>query len=238
MIVDVVYLNAGPPSVVSPAETNADINAILSTWNPNILMGSEVNGDGPLPRRRPRYPAKVRDVRPVNHANLYGYFDRTFNPKWTDMRLDFPRRPGRVGKIPARSFYRGNYEGAQIICAHHPPGWRGTGPARLEHRQALQHTFAPWTRDDWLEVWNTHQKREQARNRPRLLGWDSNMSDRVVREMAEGMGGRVVGDHIDCLIVRHMEVLDVQYTRRVGRHTLHTDHPWGCLRAKVKFQGG
>ena len=238
MIVDVVYLNAGPPSVVSPAETNADINAILNTWNPNILMGTEATGDGPLPRRRPKYPSKVRDRTPINRANVFGYFDQNFRPMWSDMRLDFPRRPGKPGNLPARSFYRGDYDGAQIICAHHPPGWRGTGPARLEHRKALQHTFAPWTRDDWEEVWDTHEQRERARERPRLLAWDSNMTDRTVRAFAKEMGARVVGEHIDCLIVRNMEVLDANYTRRVGRHTLHTDHPWGCLRAKVKFQGG
>lgn len=239
MIVEVVYLNAGPPSEVTPAETNADINAILSNWDPDILLGTEAAGDGPLPRRRPRFPGKVRDVTPVSHTNLFGYFDRQFDPKWTDMQLEFPRRPGRDGNLPPRAFYRGDYHGAQVIDAHHPPGWRGTGAARLEHRLALEKTFAPWLRPDWEEIWDTPEKRARAKARPRLLGWDSNMSDRVVRGFAHRIGGWVVGEHIDCLIIRNMVVVgEPIYTRKVGNHFLHTDHPWGCLRVRLQFQKG
>ena len=238
MIIEVVYLNAGPPSVVSPAETNADINAILATWNPNFLLGTEATGDGSLPRRRPKYPGKVRDTTPVNKANLFGYFDRKFEAEWKIMKLDFPRRPGKKGNIPARALFKGNYEGAQVIDGHHPPGWRGTDAARAEYRKALKRTMAPWTRDDWLEEWDTPEKRAAAKARPRLLGWDCNMTNAEVRAFAREVGGEVVGGNIDCFVVRHMKVLSWEYTRMVGRHELHTDHPWGCLRAKLRFEGG
>lgn len=235
-VIEVVYLNAGPPSEVTPAQTDADINAILTRWEPNILLGTEATADGPLPVHPSRYPGKVRDRSDIQHQNLFGYFDQPFRAKWKDMRLGFPRRPGRHGNLPARAFFKGNYRGVQVTDAHHPPGWRGTGPARLEHRNALMESFAPWLRDDWLEKWDTAQKRNAAKDRPRLLGWDSNMSDRVVRAMADKMGGEVVGHQIDCLIIRNMDVVgEPVYTRNIKGHMLHTDHPWGCLRVKLKW---
>lgn len=238
MIIDVVYYNAGPPSEVTPAETNADINAILTNFGPSMLLGTEAAGDGSLPRRRPQYPGKVRDVTPVSHANLFGYFNEEFHAKWVDMKLEFPRRPGKDGNLPARAFFKGDYHGAQVTDAHHPPGWRGTGAARLEHRKALERSFAPWLRDDWLEIWDTPEKRQAAKRRPRLLGWDCNMSSRVVHGFASRVSGEVVGDRIDCFIVRNMALVpdSVRYTRQVGSHTLHTDHPWGCLRASFQFE--
>jgi hypothetical protein len=234
--VDIVYLNAGPPSEVTPEETNADILAILTRWKPDILMGCEAIGDGPLPSlSRPRF-GKVRDQSDIKHSNLYGYFDEPFRAKWQDMNIPIPRRPGRHGVLPARAFYRGDYRGAQIIDAHHPPGWRGTGPARLEHRNALMMSYAPWLRDDWLKKWDTAEKRDKAKARPRLLGWDCNMTPRVVRAMADKMDARVVGDRIDCLIIRNMEVVgEPVYTRNINGYQLHTDHPWGCLRVKLKW---
>ena len=235
-IVEVVYLNAGPPSEVTPRETDADINAILTRWQPDILMGTEVIGDGPLPPRGPRYATKVRDRDNIRHSNLFGYFDRPFRVKWKDMTTPIPRRPGRHGILPPRAFYRGDYQGAQVTDAHHPPGWRGTGASRLEHRNALVKSFAPWLRDDWMQKWDTAEKRRRARERPRLLGWDCNMAPRVVRAMANHMGAEVIGDKIDCLIVRNMEVVgEPIYTRNIDGHTLHTDHPWGCLRVRLKW---
>ena len=235
MIIEIVFLNLGPPSLVSASEANEDILAIREEWNPDVIWGCEGVGKGALPILRGR--DKVRGHRPPGRAGLWGYFDDDVNPKWTDMEREFPRAiHPHLGPHPARSIYRVNAWGAQFIDAHHPPGWKGSGPARLEHRRALESMLNPWRRDDWRRVWDTAEKRAMARERVRVLGWDSNMSLRVMRAFAERVGGELVGDKIDCLVVRNAYVVDWKYTKRVGNHTLHTDHRHGCLRARLSFQ--
>ena len=218
--------NLGPSST-SFKEAVGDITAVLDT-EPNLFGGCEAVGKGALPRDEHYTKIRERSNEFPGRSNIFSY-TRGKMPKayrWTDMDETFDKMPGRRGQHVPRSFLSYQYGGAQYIWAHHPPNWPGTAEARAEHLRALQKRFAPWTDEErWARF--SDKRKQLERDRPRVLFWDRNMTLLMARKFATSMDAWVVGEKIDCAIVRNIKVGSAGYQKKFEGHTVHTDHPWG-----------
>lgn len=214
------FLNLGP-STTTNNEAYRDINAILDT-NPTLLVGCEAIGKGNLPpvgRLNGERSTKIRDTTMPGRANLFAYVQADdVEYKWTDCIQEFPRNKG-PGQHWPRSILQFPFRGEQIVVAHKPPLWKGAGPARAEHDNKLYSIMQPGPN----------------RQRSRMLLWDSNGMTGA-ETLADRIDGRVIGKHIDCAIVRNIEIIDRQYKTGIDGHKFATDHPWGALFVRFKFK--
>jgi hypothetical protein len=228
------FLNLGPPSKVSPEEAFGDIEAMLHVPGIDFVVGCEGVAKGALPKMPWTHGIKVRDRSRSGRANMYGYFKGADHgkPVWNDMDVKFSRKPGKKGFIPPRSYFKINYKSVQFIVAHHPPGWEGTHYARREHLNELSRDLAPWLEDDRWERRSSAGK-QQAKEKSRILTWDRNMRVDQHRAFANYCDADAHGVRVDSCITRNLEDVEVTYSRKVGSHSVHTDHPWGA--AKITF---
>lgn len=212
------FLNLGPPSLVSPKEANADIEAIWST-DPALLVGCEAIAKGPLPGPGSGN-LKVRDSSTNGRANLFAYVKGVTKDKfwwtWEDCASEFPRNK-YPGQHPPRSILRFRFQGSQVVVAHKPPAWDGAAKARAEHDRRLARIMDPST--------DSRQSR--------LLFWDSNGLEGA-QALADQIAGKVVGTHIDNAVVRRVKVIEFAYKKGVNGHQFHTDHPWGAFYLRWK----
>jgi hypothetical protein len=214
------FINLGPSSTTD-REAAADINAILAT-EPDLLLGCEANGKGSLPAPH-KDQTKIRDTSRPGRANLFAYVNSDLDPsnvKWTDCNQTFPRNNG-PGQHWPRSIVQFPFQGQQIVVAHKPPLWRGSGPARYEHDRKLASILNPG-------------QTTTTRSRSRLLMWDCNGMDGA-ETLADKVDARVVGDRIDCAIIRKITIKDWDYRKSIDGHKFATDHPWGALFVQFTF---
>jgi hypothetical protein len=211
------FLNLGPTSTTTEAEANADIKAMLAT-DPALVLGCEGVAKGDLPPAG-KGRIKIRDTSNEGRANLWAYIKGAdkdqFKWDWTDCTKSFPRAlHPEMGMHPPRSILRFPFFGEQIVVAHKPPAWKGSGPARWEHDQKLVRIMKPGKGYD--------------PRRSRMLFWDCNGLPGA-RKLADRVDGWVVGNEIDCAVVRKIKVVEHGYRKGVGGHRFATDHEHGAF---------
>ena len=211
------FLNLGPTSTTTEAEANRDIKAMLAT-DPALVLGCEAGAKGDLPPAG-KNRVKIRDTSNEGRANIFAYVkgvDRDqFKWDWVDCNKEFPRAENpEMGAHPARSILRFPLDGEQIVVAHKPPAWKGAGPARAEHDLKVAKIMKPTKGYD--------------PKRGRMLFWDCNGMDGA-RSLAEKVDGWVVGEQIDCAVVRKIKVVEHGYREGVGGHRFATDHEHGAF---------
>lgn len=194
----------------------AEIRAILST-GPAVLGLNEAVGHA-LPHVRGYQ--QVRDRTTESRANIAAYVRRDVpltNVRWHDLEETWSRTQ-HDGQHPPRSFVSFHAGGCKVAVAHQAPkGTDNTIAAQTEGITVL------------AEVLDT-----KTVGRPALVLMDANRRRRETGPgpavLARRLGGRVVGDRIDCAVVAgDVRVVEHRYVRRIrvdGRTVrLRSDHP-------------
>lgn len=223
----------------------AEIRAILST-GPAVLALQETIGYGPLPNVPDYTRFRDRTGGPFggqSRANVAAYvldelIDLKRAPRWRDLAETWPM-PKHGGKPhPPRSWLEVPTR-FQCIVGHQPPQIHVPGAAAIVTRtqnegiEYLVGRLHPEARVSWDRM-DTDQ-RQQALDRPRVVLADWNRGPREdgpgPKSLAERIGGRVVGEHIDAAVVRgDCQVTDPGYVQTVKGVHLGTDHPDGAFR--------
>lgn len=188
---------------------NLEIAHILDT-RPLILGGVEATGLDAM--RHPDYRL-IRDRSTKSRANILAYIHRGArfsHGGWLDLHGTWPRTEG-PGIHEARSFPWFWVNGLKVVVVHYPPN-NAKGRNRLQEECNL--ALAELRPDIAVGDFNG-RKGDPGIGKPDAL--------------AHELGGRVVGDRIDCAVVRGtVRVSRVAYPDRAGqlftKVQLRSDH--------------
>lgn len=227
--VEVYNLEEGRPML----EVIAEVLALLSPDRPNrpmILALVECVGY-PLPhvdgyrvlRNRltesaANVAAYVHESIPVSRVRW-----RRMNRTWRRVKRTGVHPPRTILKFRAAAKWWQRATGVRVAVAHHPQDdGANTGPARLEHLEALANFLTPWRRARWWRLLPAKVRDREAR-RPRVVLWDSNGGAPTLANMT---GGQIVALGVDGAVLRGPRTHGValKAVRFVGDRPLRSDH--------------
>ena len=222
-----------------PAQVEKELRAILTTWKPGVLGLCEATGYS-LPGVEGW--VKIRDTTTKSRANVAAYVKTSLDLadiQWHDLKETWSRAQ-HPGTHEPRSILEFRAGPLQVLVAHQPPkGTDNTQDAQAEGISKLEARLAPWTRDDWDSKPDDDQAK--AKEKTRLVLWDANRwpgeSGPGPDQLAQKIGGGVVGSKIDGAVKRKATVANVKYQDEAGGCPLKSDHDWGAFRCDVTEDG-
>lgn len=184
---------------------------------PRVVAGCE--GAGYTKRALPDIPGYrlIRDRSNKSRANIWAYVwdrDTLSGIHWEQMHETWGRTD-HPGEHEARAWLKFVRDGQLYLIGHQPPKYTdNTLPAQREGIEYLVGEMAPWIKQDYSE-----QQRAKLKARVVKMMADMNRGPRETgpgpKELATRVDGVIVGQTIDMMVGRLLEVLDVELITEV-----------------------